>query len=113
VVERAVILAAGGTLKFELPQLSAAAPLAVEPEADIIQDAEWRRRERANVLAALKKSGFRVSGEGGAAQLLGVNPATLTSRLRALGIHKPNNHASGKRSFHLRAAVTPPVPRQR
>ena len=90
VIERAVILAAGGTLKLELPHLSAEADVAVEPEGEIIQDAEWRRRERANVLAALKKSDFRVSGEGGAAQLLGVNPATLTSRLKALRIHKPN-----------------------
>jgi DNA-binding NtrC family response regulator len=89
VVERAVILAAGGALQFELPQLAAAVPVAVEPEAEIIQDKEWRRRERDNVLAAMKKSGFRVSGAGGAAQLLGVNPATLTSRLKALGIRKP------------------------
>ncbi len=93
VIERAVILAADGVLKLDLPQLAAAAPAAVEPSAEIIPDVEWRRRERANVLAALKESGFRVSGEGGAAKLLGVNPATLTSRLKALGIHKPNNHA--------------------
>ena len=91
VSERAVILAAGGTLKFELPLLSPETQVSVKPDTEIIQDEEWRRRERANVLAAMKKSDFRVSGEGGAAQLLGVNPATLTSRLKALGIHKRDN----------------------
>ena len=53
---------------------------------DVVPEAEWRRRERANVLAALRQSAFRVSGRGGAAELLGVNPRTLTSRLKALGL---------------------------
>jgi transcriptional regulator with GAF, ATPase, and Fis domain len=89
VVERAVILAAGGVLQFELPQIATGTTAAVERDFEIIPDVEWRQRERANVLAALRKSHFRVSGEGGAAQLLGVNAATLTSRLKALGIQKP------------------------
>jgi transcriptional regulator with GAF, ATPase, and Fis domain len=89
VVERAVILAAGGVLQFELPRVSSGVTEPVARDAEIIPDVEWRQRERANVLAALRKSHFRVSGEGGAAQLLGVNAATLTSRLKALGIQKP------------------------
>jgi transcriptional regulator with GAF, ATPase, and Fis domain len=40
------------------------------------------------ILAALEKSSFRVSGKGGAAELLGVSPGTLASRLKSLGIHK-------------------------
>jgi len=31
-------------------------------------------------------AGGKVSGSGGAAELLGVNPATLTSRLKVFGI---------------------------
>ena len=89
VVERAVILAGGGTLQFEIPQLPSEVTAAVERDAEIIRDAEWRQLERANVLSALRKSNFRVSGEGGAAELLGMNAATLTSRLKALGIHRP------------------------
>ena len=54
----------------------------------MISEVEWRAKETANVLAALEKSGFRVSGKGGAAELLGVNPGTLASRLKSLGIHK-------------------------
>ena len=59
----------------------------VVPEA-VIPEKEWRNRERANVLAALHQAGFRVSGKGGAAELLGLNPGTLASRLKALGINK-------------------------
>jgi transcriptional regulator with GAF, ATPase, and Fis domain len=43
-------------------------------------------RERASLIAALDRSGGKVSGPGGAAELLGVPPTTLASRLRALGI---------------------------
>ena len=84
VVERAVILAQDGTLTLELPQLKlmAAAAAAPAPSTDVIPEEEWRRRERANILAALQKASFRVSGEGGAAELLGVNPGTLASRLK-------------------------------
>ena len=44
--------------------------------------------ERENLLKALKQAGGRVSGKGGAAELLAVNPNTLASRLRALGIKR-------------------------
>ena len=88
VVERAVILAPGGSLTFDLPKPKVAAVAAPAPAAEVIPDAELRRRERDNVLAALQKSGFRVSGEGGAAELLGLNPGTLASRLKSLGIDK-------------------------
>jgi transcriptional regulator with GAF, ATPase, and Fis domain len=88
VVERAVILAPGGSLTFDLPKPKVAAAAAPAPAAEVIPDAELRRRERDNVLAALQKSGFRVSGEGGAAELLGLNPGTLASRLKSLGIDK-------------------------
>ena len=88
VVERAVILAPGGSLTLDLPERKIAAAAGPAPTADVIPEAEWRRRERANVLAAMEKSRFRVSGEGGAAELLGINPGTLVSRLKSLGIQK-------------------------
>jgi len=39
------------------------------------------RRERENILAAMKKANWKVKGPGGAAELLGVKPPTLFSRL--------------------------------
>lgn len=47
---------------------------------------ECRDRERANVMRALEISEGRVYGRSGAAELLGINPTTLASRLRALKI---------------------------
>ena len=41
-----------------------------------------------NIEAALRASGGRVSGSRGAAQLLGMKPTTLASRIQALGIRR-------------------------
>jgi transcriptional regulator with GAF, ATPase, and Fis domain len=48
-----------------------------------------RQRERENLLASLERTHWRVKGPGGAAELLGVNAATLVSRMRAMGIKRP------------------------
>jgi transcriptional regulator with GAF, ATPase, and Fis domain len=89
-VERAVIVAKDGAATLDLAQGRSAAP-APTPAAiatEVVPEVEWRRRERANVLAALRHAEFRVSGRGGAAELLGVNPRTLASRLKALGLDR-------------------------
>jgi transcriptional regulator with GAF, ATPase, and Fis domain len=36
----------------------------------------------------LERCGWKVSGEGGAARLLGLPPTTLNSRMKALGIRR-------------------------
>lgn len=97
IVERAVILANGGKLHLELADEGHSAvdsPLAasrktVPEERDrIIPEKERRERERSNLIAALRKTGFKISGKGGAAELLELHPATLTSRMKALGIRR-------------------------
>ena len=88
VIERAVILAQDGELRLDLPQTEPGHPVVSVPAPEIIPETEWRRRERANVLAAMEKADYRVSGAGGAAELLGLNPATLASRLKALGLSR-------------------------
>src|SRR4029453_15776284 len=82
VVERAVILARGSVLRlpdFELPDLGSDAP-------------STRRgrpmEERQQIEEALAASRGRVYGVEGAAELLGVPPTTLESRIRRLGIDK-------------------------
>jgi DNA-binding NtrC family response regulator len=91
VVERAVILAQGGSIALELPHVPASAAPAPQMQTEVISEAEWRRREKENIVAALEKCDYRISGKNGAAELLGVNAATLTSRLKSLGI--PRNKA--------------------
>ena len=92
VIERAVIVSEPGQLCFEMPALdSEGGSLERESESGsgIVSDAEMRRRERDNILAALGQSDWRVYGDGGAAELLGIRPTTLASRMRKMGLEKP------------------------
>jgi transcriptional regulator with GAF, ATPase, and Fis domain len=93
VLERAVILSKGGRLRIDValrgPGCVSREPLDAaqgSPDERVLTDRECRERERANVLRALERCEGRVYGRGGAAELLGINPATLASRLRALKI---------------------------
>lgn len=89
VIERAVILARGGRLRIDLPADPRPARRAGAPgqaEVAILSEEDRRARDRAAIVAALQACGGRVSGEGGAAQLLGVKPTTLASRMRTAGV---------------------------
>lgn len=90
-VERAVILARGGVMELDLPGKARAvvAKQAAVVAKQVIPEAEWREMEKANLLAALEAAGGKVSGPGGAAELLGVHPATLTSRLKGVTSKSP------------------------
>lgn len=93
VIERAVILTTGSRLALE----RAMSGVSFEPPDDprdslenkILTAAELEDMERANMERALAASNWKVSGKSGAARLLGVPPSTLSSRMRALGIHRP------------------------
>jgi len=45
--------------------------------------------DRDHILVALRKCNGKISGEGGAAELLQLPPSTLSSRIKRLGIHWP------------------------
>jgi transcriptional regulator with GAF, ATPase, and Fis domain len=47
------------------------------------------QRERENLLAVLNKAGWKIKGADGAAELLGVKPTTLVSRLKKLRLKRP------------------------
>ncbi|MGD9762475.1 MAG: hypothetical protein AB7V27_02000 [Candidatus Binatia bacterium] len=78
-IERAVILSCGGRLRLDGPDggTARARPPEAPPSDEVVPEGEWRRRERANVLAALKHAGGRIYGNDGAAELLGIKPSTL------------------------------------
>ena len=90
VIERAIITAVGGRLAIELPNASPSpirvTPMPVTATNRILTDSELRQFEADNIRAALKESRGKVSGSGGAADLLGMKPTTLASRIKALGI---------------------------
>jgi transcriptional regulator with GAF, ATPase, and Fis domain len=91
VIQRAVILSKGVRLRLDiaLADLPTTATSAPEMSEVILTDREVRARERANLTKALQRTDGRVYGAGGAAELLGINPTTLASRLRALKITPP------------------------
>ncbi|MCZ6786004.1 MAG: sigma 54-interacting transcriptional regulator, partial [Planctomycetota bacterium] len=89
VIERGLITSRAGVLTLDLPEGEARAGTSVPDDAtEVVPDAEMRRRERANTLAALEMTGWRISGSDGAAALLGLKPTTLASRLKKLGLRR-------------------------
>lgn len=86
VLERAAILAHSSTLElmeplqsvFSIQEVASTPGSAVEPLQDTMRTA---------ILAALARSGNRIRGIGGAAELLNIKPTTLESRMKKLNIN--------------------------
>ena len=91
-IERAVILSRTNRLRVDLAQtpgnVTKAEPQALSGTDGFVTDAEFREMEKSNIRAALDTCGWRVSGPGGAAELLEVKPSTLAYRIKSLGIAK-------------------------
>jgi transcriptional regulator with GAF, ATPase, and Fis domain len=47
--------------------------------------------ERDHIVSTLEQSYWRLEGEGGAAERLGINPSTLRSRMHKHGIRRPGS----------------------
>jgi DNA-binding NtrC family response regulator len=98
VIQRAAILAQGGALQFDLPigdesgevTFRKAAVIGHENNAGYVTEAEMRRRERENISIVLQKTGWKIKGIGGAAELLGVSPTTLFARMEKMGFKRPS-----------------------
>ena len=102
VVERAVLGAKSGPLEFDLPQDSPkqqrASGGAEQPKSrtsGILNYSELKRRERDNLLAALRAARWRISGPAGAAKLLGLRPTTLASKIKTLGLREEETEYAG------------------
>ncbi len=100
VIERAVILARGGALEFDLPTGSPPALPSRLASVDALRagalaqpkfltEAELQRRDRENLLLALEAANWKINGPDGAAELLGVKRTTLLSRMAKWGLKRP------------------------
>ncbi|MGB5628560.1 MAG: sigma 54-interacting transcriptional regulator [Woeseiaceae bacterium] len=95
VIERAVILSPGKVLRLDLSMpgfaLTDSAPVATTfaPEG-VLTEKEMRDYQKQNIVKALEQTNWKVSGEGGAAELLGVRPTTLADRIRTYKIERPS-----------------------
>jgi formate hydrogenlyase transcriptional activator len=81
VIEHAMILSNDKNLRVHLP-----GPGALERDAaQTLQE-----MERRHILAVLEKTGWRLSGDGGAAEVLGLKRTTLRAKMKRLGIKRSN-----------------------
>jgi PAS domain S-box-containing protein len=87
-IERAVITSPGPTLrvvdKLAPPTGPIASPTAAAGPARTLEEVE-----RMHIQATVERLEWRVEGPGAAAEILGINPSTLRSRMRKLGIRRP------------------------
>jgi DNA-binding NtrC family response regulator len=95
-IERAVISARGDALEFDVPGIgSSLDPSSFgsrdveQAEPEYVTEVEMRRRERENIFAVLQKASWKIKGVDGAAELLGVKPTTLSSRIEKMGLKRP------------------------
>jgi transcriptional regulator with GAF, ATPase, and Fis domain len=61
-------------------------PAAIAPASDTLVTLD--ENERVHIRRALAAAGGKIHGPQGAAQILGINPSTLRSRMQKLGIEK-------------------------
>lgn len=80
IVERAMITTSGGILLLR-PPLPASDKISTSGSLEDV--------ERSHILDVLVKTGWRVTGKGGAAETLGMKRTTLQSKMKKLGIKRP------------------------
>jgi PAS domain S-box-containing protein len=83
VIERAMILARSSTLPIDLPEPSK--PVNGQLSGTLAEI------EKAYIVQVLGKTNWRIRGQNGAAETLGLKPTTLHSRMQKLGIRRPVN----------------------
>ena len=94
-IQQAAILAQGGDMDFNLPvdgrQTKIGWPGSVHQHgvgAGYLTEAQIRQCKRQNLLVVLRKTGWKIKGVDGAAELLGVKPTTLISQIERLGLRR-------------------------
>ncbi len=79
VIERAMIISSGPDLVIDLPGISKESPVEMKPIEEV---------ERDHIAYILNMTNWRIRGKTGAAEILGLKPTTLESRIKRLGIKR-------------------------
>lgn len=87
VIERGVILSDHTNFRLPelIPHLTSMASHAENKTHATLKEMEYR-----HILNILQKTGWKIRGQGGAAELLDIHPSTLDFRIKKLGIQKPD-----------------------
>jgi transcriptional regulator with GAF, ATPase, and Fis domain len=88
VIERAAILGEGRSLA--VAAALGALPVGPSAPAPSAFSPTWDELGRAVIEDALRRARGRIEGRGGAAERLGVKPSTLRSRMKRLGVGRPD-----------------------
>jgi formate hydrogenlyase transcriptional activator len=88
VVERAVIVTTGRLLAWPSDSSAAPAHSVVATHASLSTLVEL---ERSHIVRVLEATKGQIAGDGGAAEILGLHPSTLRSRMIKLGIRREEN----------------------
>jgi transcriptional regulator with GAF, ATPase, and Fis domain len=80
-IEHAMILSKGKALRVHVPNRASSGTEATGNLEDV---------ERKHMVAVLEKTGWRIAGKGGAAEVLGLKRTTLQARMKKLGIKRSN-----------------------
>ena len=83
-VERSMILTKDSTLHIENPKMSGSGRSLSRTLDEIQKD---------HILSVLEHTNWRVRGESGAAEILGLKPTTLDSRMKRLGIKRQDKNS--------------------
>ncbi|MDG2107757.1 MAG: sigma 54-interacting transcriptional regulator, partial [Woeseiaceae bacterium] len=94
VIERAVILSTGKVLRLDLsmPELKSDTDTVTDVIAasdEVMSEREMKDFQKKNIKKALEQANWKVSGAGGAAELLGVRPTTLADRIKTYKFKRP------------------------
>ena len=92
-IERALITRQGDHLNFSIGHAGSIGAPVIPPSApssseEVLTAEELRTFERQNIIAALEKCDWKIRGTSGAANLLGMKPTTLASKMKTMHIRR-------------------------
>jgi transcriptional regulator with GAF, ATPase, and Fis domain len=86
IIERAMVLSRSGILEYG--EWIPTGKTTGSENGKSHSTAKLEDVEKNHIIETLKKTGWKVSGEKGAAKILGLNPTTLEARMKKLGIKR-------------------------
>jgi transcriptional regulator with GAF, ATPase, and Fis domain len=92
IVERAVVISTPPEIDIDDSVLGGSN---VSPEYSAEENKSLEDVERSHIVSVLEESGWVIDGKKGAAAVLDINPNTLRSRMKKLGIKKPERTVRG------------------
>lgn len=100
VIERGAILARGDKLVLDLPKTVSTTKTGVRHEPDltgeVLSEDKLDALHRQAIIDCLRRAGGRISGENGAAAIMGIKPTTFSSRVQKFAIGKDEWHTQGE-----------------